>query len=333
MSIGVKQVRHKKHTDRIKRHESNDLNRVKNDLLIVCTRPQPIDTLNQSPQVPSIITSSPLDLPYLWSTKSDNRGLVSIFWVFVFFQFCLRLWENWRTGGSIMNWTIAKVFFRDGPGFWVIECLLISTCYLGLLLYHIFNRMMMMTKTGFISSSFLFLFYWCYRICLETSMITIPSALMRQRGWHPMQRGAFLLHSIAMTLKIHSFLSVMREPGKWSVPISFTQFTEFLAMPTVIFELSPPRTKKIRWAYALGKLFGVLMSAAMLYVNIEKTIYPALLRQDLPVTWVEVCISIFPSMLFTSFLGFFLVFECCLNLLGELSRYANREFYSDFWNR
>ena len=31
-------------------------------------------------------------------------------------------------------------------------------------------------------------------------------------------------------------------------------------------------------------------------------------------------------------LGFYNMFHCCLNIAGELTRFADRQFYKDFWN-
>ena len=62
------------------------------------------------------------------------RGFVTIFWVFIFYQFSMLMFRNWQDGGNIMPWTIARVFFGDIRGFVLIEAVLIAVTYLGFII-------------------------------------------------------------------------------------------------------------------------------------------------------------------------------------------------------
>lgn len=273
----------------------------------------------------SQIRYSLLDPHHMWSQKSPSRGFISVFWVFMFFQFAMRLYHNYLVGGSIMQWTIARVFFSDAAGFWMLEALLIATCYLGLLLERLSQPRVFIPRA----------MLWCFRANLEACMLGIPIMLMHQRGWHPLQKGAFMLHSIAMTMKVHSFASSIGMTS-FEARTSFGKFTNYLLSPTLVYEVQPPKTPHIRWLYVAEKAFGMFMSGSMLYLTIEGHIYPVLaydFDHVMPLSILDVSIKIFPSFFASMILLFFLTFECILNLLAELSTSANREFYSDWWNR
>src|SRR5262249_31745359 len=78
------------------------------------------------------------------------------------------------------------------------------------------------------------------------------------------------------------------------------------------------------------------VSGVMLYLTVEKYVYPIigdeLVEASHPMTLLEVLIRLFPALLATTLLMFILTFECILNILAELSCFADRHFYADWWN-
>jgi sterol O-acyltransferase len=69
-----------------------------------------------------------------------------------------------------------------------------------------------------------------------------------------------------------------------------------------------------------------------MYITVEKYIHPILSHvEDFP-PGVALLRLIFPFML-TQLMVFFIIFECICNGFAELTRFADRNFYDDWWNR
>lgn len=120
-------------------------------------------------------------------------------------------------------------------------------------------------------------------------------------------------------------------------------FVEFIFFPTLVYELDYPRQDRINWWYVAEKTtatFGVLgvmmvISQAFLYPPIAKTVrmkeqgVPFEERiQELPFLVSEM---LFP-LLIEQILTWYVIWECILNVLAEVTRFADRGFYGDWWN-
>eukprot|EP00658_Telonema_sp_P-2_P080805 TRINITY_DN8116_c0_g1_i1.p1 TRINITY_DN8116_c0_g1~~TRINITY_DN8116_c0_g1_i1.p1 ORF type:complete len:391 (-),score=85.80 TRINITY_DN8116_c0_g1_i1:206-1378(-) len=118
--------------------------------------------------------------------------------------------------------------------------------------------------------------------------------------------------------------------GVYPGNVNFRNFSEFLWMPTLCYEVSYPRTNIIRPSYLIEKAitaFGVLSLMWHLLVNQMRPSFQASVDQPLH----AVADLILPTMAMV-LLGFFLVFDCILCGFAELTRFADREFYKDWWN-
>lgn len=294
-------------------------------------RPSP-DVKFVDPGLELSARSSLLDPHSLFEERASMRGFVTIFWVFIFYQFSMLMFRNWQDGGNIMPWTIAHVFFGDIRGFVLIEAVLIAVTYLGFVIQLIAcwaekRRIQWLSPASPI--------YWLLRITLELSLTFMPMFVTIERGWHAIQRGSYLLHSLAMSMKVHSYLSINTFLTNRS-NVTFADYTNFLLAPTLIYSPNFPRTEKIRPFFIVEKVFGMLVSGVMLYLTVENYVYPIIsheLETSHPMTLLEVIIRLFPALLATTLLMFILTFECILNILAELSRFADRHFYADWWNR
>ncbi|KAK1811587.1 Sterol O-acyltransferase 2 (Sterol-ester synthase 2) [Friedmanniomyces endolithicus] len=120
-------------------------------------------------------------------------------------------------------------------------------------------------------------------------------------------------------------------------------FAEFICLPTLVYELEYPRQDRINWWYVAEKLtatFGVLcimqvISQAYIYPPVAKTV--AMKEAGMPIEerWREfpfiVSDMLFP-LLIEQLLTWYLIWECILNVLAELTFFADRGFYGDWWN-
>nr|XP_023908651.1 probable sterol O-acyltransferase 1 [Quercus suber] len=128
-------------------------------------------------------------------------------------------------------------------------------------------------------------------------------------------------------------------------PHNLTLFNlaEYICLPTLVYELEYPRQAHINWWYVLEKstaTFGVLcvmmvVSQAFIYPSVAKTIAMKDAGLSMEARWREfpfiVSDILFPLLL-EQLLTWYLIWECILNVLAELTRFADRGFYGDWWN-
>ncbi len=125
--------------------------------------------------------------------------------------------------------------------------------------------------------------------------------------------------------------------------LTWSNFADYVCCPTLCYELEYPRTNRIEWQVLSSKIAAVFGCIFLLTVTSEEFIYPVLLDASLrlspglslsekllilaeSVSWL-----LFPFML-TFLLVFLVIFEYVLGALAEVTCFADRHFYSDWWN-
>ncbi|TIC70439.1 MBOAT-domain-containing protein [Wallemia mellicola] len=119
-------------------------------------------------------------------------------------------------------------------------------------------------------------------------------------------------------------------PSKISYPnnVTFGNFLDYLLVPTLVYELEYPRTEKVRLWYVIEKTLATFGTFYILYVISEHYISPKMPRpeESFARTWLDLCIPFLCNYVLL------LSFECICNAFAELTRFADREFYQDWWN-
>ncbi|KAF7187101.1 Sterol O-acyltransferase 2 [Pseudocercospora fuligena] len=125
--------------------------------------------------------------------------------------------------------------------------------------------------------------------------------------------------------------------------LTLGNYIEYTCFPTLVYELDYPRQERTNWWYVLEKsvaTFGVL---CVMQVVSQGFIYPLVRRSldmkenNMPLEdrWREfpfiVSDMLFP-MLIEQLLTWYVIWECILNVLAEVTRFADRGFYGDWWN-
>lgn len=118
---------------------------------------------------------------------------------------------------------------------------------------------------------------------------------------------------------------------------------EYVALPTVVYELEYPRSESINWWYAAEKMtacFGIIfvmimISQAFIYPVVMETV--RMKEEGVPLAdrvkefpWMLLDL-IFPFMM-EYLLSWYLIWEVILNFLAELTYFADRSFYDAWWN-
>ncbi|EXA45437.1 sterol O-acyltransferase [Fusarium oxysporum f. sp. raphani 54005] len=125
--------------------------------------------------------------------------------------------------------------------------------------------------------------------------------------------------------------------------LSFIDHYKWIPLPTLVYEIEYPRSDSIDWSYVLEKftaMFGVLF--VMVQVS-QHSIYPVVMKtiemkengvplagrfQEFPGFLLDL---IFPFMM-EYLLVWYLIWETILNILAELTYFADRNFYDAWWN-
>ncbi|KAF6790403.1 Sterol O-acyltransferase 2 [Colletotrichum sojae] len=118
---------------------------------------------------------------------------------------------------------------------------------------------------------------------------------------------------------------------------------EYIVLPTVVYELEYPRSDSIDWYYVAEKTaatFGIIfvmimVSQAFIYPIVVQTV--AMKEDGMPLSqrfrhfpWI-LSDLVFPFMM-EYLMAWYLIWETILNILAEITYYADRSFYDDWWN-
>ncbi|KAI5804344.1 MBOAT, membrane-bound O-acyltransferase family-domain-containing protein [Geopyxis carbonaria] len=135
--------------------------------------------------------------------------------------------------------------------------------------------------------------------------------------------------------------------GKVTYPqnLTWTNFVDYMFCPTLCYELSYPRTEpqKIRWGKVAEKAAAVFGCVFLLTVTSEEFILPVMKDAafqlesahtpfEISLILMEnISLLLFPFMV-TFLLVFLVIFEYVLGAFAEMTNFADRHFYADWWN-
>lgn len=120
--------------------------------------------------------------------------------------------------------------------------------------------------------------------------------------------------------------------------LSIGNLVYFWWAPTLVYQPVYPRTPCIRPTFLLRQgveLIGTIIAMWFLSSQYAMPILESTLDHLHEWNWVtmgERLLRLATVSIAIWLLGFFAVFQCSLNLLAELTQFADREFYLDWWN-
>ncbi|KAI7870549.1 MBOAT-domain-containing protein [Spinellus fusiger] len=112
--------------------------------------------------------------------------------------------------------------------------------------------------------------------------------------------------------------------------ITIRNYMDFLLVPSLVYWMEYPRTERIRPWYIVEKTLATLGTFLLLYITTECYILPKL--YDPTLSEARVIIELMYPFMINYLFIFYIIFECILNAFAELSRFADRNFYDDWWN-
>ena len=150
-----------------------------------------------------------------------------------------------------------------------------------------------------------------------------------------------------LSTEISNLSSELRGHSKTASPyptnLTLGNFVDYTTLPTLIYELSYPRQDRINWYYVAEKAAATLGVIWVMIIISQAYIYPVVISTvqqnasgvSLDARWKEypwvVFDMLFPLLL-EQLLAWYAIWECLLNVLAELTRFADRGFYGDWWN-
>ncbi|GAC97889.1 sterol O-acyltransferase [Pseudozyma hubeiensis SY62] len=123
---------------------------------------------------------------------------------------------------------------------------------------------------------------------------------------------------------------IPQDPVMWPTNVTYANFWDYLLVPTLVYELSYPRLATIRPLYVLEKTLATFGTFLVIYVITEHWIMPFTPTASTP--FLRTFLQLAVPMMINYLLIFYIMFECICNAFAELTRFADREFYLDWWN-
>ena len=147
------------------------------------------------------------------------------------------------------------------------------------------------------------------------------------------------------TLRTDLAMELVSPLGSVTYPSNLTMvnYADYLLCPTLCYELEYPRTLKTQWMELFYKTLAVFGCIFLLTLTSEEFIVPVLhnsaIRLQAIDSWFEMGLILaesisellFPFMV-TLLLVFLVIFEYVLGAFAEIACFADRHFYSDWWN-
>ncbi|KAH7324446.1 MBOAT, membrane-bound O-acyltransferase family-domain-containing protein [Stachybotrys elegans] len=118
---------------------------------------------------------------------------------------------------------------------------------------------------------------------------------------------------------------------------------KWIPLPTVVYEIEYPRSDSIDWSYVAEKLVAMVGVIFVMIQISQHHIYPIVMKtvamketnvpmarrfQEFPWMFMDL---MFPFMM-EYLLSWYLIWETILNILAELTYFADRSFYDAWWN-
>lgn len=155
----------------------------------------------------------------------------------------------------------------------------------------------------------------------------------------PARYASILTHhpDAAISSAAHTFLDLDSElvstgPCQVRYPenITLRNFAVYMLIPTLVYQLEYPRTDRIRQLYVFEKTVAFMGSFALLYTVTESFIIPLTPTPDQ--SFFRSLLDLALPFMLSYLLLFYIIFECICNGFAELSYFADRQFYEDWWN-
>ncbi|GLT79110.1 hypothetical protein SLA2020_506140 [Shorea laevis] len=125
--------------------------------------------------------------------------------------------------------------------------------------------------------------------------------------------------------------------GDSSYEVSFKSLAYFMVAPTLCYQLNYPRTPSVRKGWVVRQFIKLIIFTGLMGFIIEQYINPIVKNSQHPLKGnllycLERVLKLSVPNLYVWLCMFYCFFHLWLNILAELLRFGDREFYKDWWN-
>jgi len=132
-------------------------------------------------------------------------------------------------------------------------------------------------------------------------------------------------------LKTSKAVSEGKPHAEFPDNVRFLDYVYFiLCAPVLTYETFYPRTPRIRKRFVVKKLIQIIVCLFIMHIIIVQYLLPGI-SEPSGIFVIDIAKLIIPSFVCWLLL-FYSVFHTGLNLIGEFFRFADRGFYTDWWN-
>ncbi|KDO53211.1 hypothetical protein CISIN_1g010418mg [Citrus sinensis] len=122
-----------------------------------------------------------------------------------------------------------------------------------------------------------------------------------------------------------------------SYDVSFKSLVYFMVAPTLCYQTSYPRTASVRKGWVVRQFVKLIIFTGVMGFIIEQYINPIVRNSQHPLKGnllyaIERVLKLSVPNLYVWLCMFYCFFHLWLNILAELLRFGDREFYKDWWN-
>lgn len=162
-------------------------------------------------------------------------------------------------------------------------------------------------------------------VWLKTASYAFTNRDLRHAYLHPSQRLEDLLPPIYASCP-------------YPLNISLPNLCYFWWAPTLIYQPVYPRTTRIRRFFIFKRILEICFLSAFIWVASAQYAAPVLqnslnhFASGSPLSIAERVMKLSTISLVVWLAGFFALFQSFLNALAEITMFADRDFYGDWWN-
>jgi len=191
-----------------------------------------------------------------------------------------------------------------------------------------------------------------FYVTLITAHFTIPAVKVLNYDGNPLFSVWGLTIIVIEGLKLVSYAHVnywcrsakkesnAEKTNDWSYPNNLTigNLYYYMFAPTLCYELRFPRTPARRKGFILKRVIELITFSFIIVALSQQWVIPLVKNSIAPFSEMDIkrCMERLLKLAIPNhllwLLGFYTIFHSALNLMAEILRFADREFYLDFWN-
>ncbi|XVF48980.1 hypothetical protein PTKIN_Ptkin03bG0231700 [Pterospermum kingtungense] len=185
-------------------------------------------------------------------------------------------------------------------------------------------------------------------VIISTTAVSFPVIVILRCDSAFFSGLALMLFACIVWLKLVSYahtnndmraLAKSAEKGNadHSYDVSFKSLVYFMVAPTLCYQISYPRTPAVRKNWVVRQLIKLIIFTGVMGFIIEQYINPIVQNSQHPLKGnllyaIERVLKLSVPTLYVWLCMFYCFFHLWLNILAELLRFGDREFYRDWWN-